>query len=268
MQRPGILLVGHGTRDPLGTSQFFELGEQLQLQAGEIPVQPCLLELQQPDISTGIANLVQQGVDYVRVVPLLLFSAGHAKSDIPAAVRAAANCYHHLSFDFARPLSRHPAILKLARERISEAMSAHSPCKERTGVLVVGRGSHDPCARSDMLLLSELLRHQIGMKLWQTCFYAMAKPSLEEGLDAISQDAAIQNIVVYPHLLFAGHLYQAIVQRTREYQSELKVRTGRKVEFLTTGYLGPTPDVALAIWSRLHQTGQSLFLSPEIAQIR
>lgn len=251
MQRPGILLVGHGTRDPLGTSQFFELSEQLQLQAGAIPVQPCLLELQQPDIFSGIANLVQQGVDHIRVAPLLLFSAGHAKSDIPNAVRDAASPYRDLTFDFARPLSRHPAILNLACERIGEVMSARSLHRESTGVLAVGRGSHDPCAKSDMLLLSELLRHRIGARHWQTCFYAMAKPSLQEGLDALTQNASLQHIVVYPHLLFAGHLYQAIIQQTQAYQSELKDRTGRQLEFVTTGYLGPTSEVATAIWSRL-----------------
>ena len=83
----GVLLVGHGTRDEVGTQQFFELSEKLQQHLPSMQVQPCLLEFQQPTIPEAWNRLVSQGVSEIRVAPLLLFAAGHAKQDIPDLVQ-------------------------------------------------------------------------------------------------------------------------------------------------------------------------------------
>src|SRR5258707_5141020 len=85
----GLLLVGHGTRDAAGLDEFAVVVERVRVAASE-PVEGCFLELARPTIGEGLARLVDRGVRRVTVVPVLLFAAGHAKRDIPAAVEEAA----------------------------------------------------------------------------------------------------------------------------------------------------------------------------------
>ena len=247
----GLLLVGHGTRDDEGTRQFFLLADVLGRHISPIPVQPCLLELQPPTIEEGWNLLANQGVQHVHVAPLLLFSAGHAKQDIPQAVSAAAAATPQISFDVGRPLSRHAAVICLANQRIKSLLSHCAP-DQATTIVTVGRGSYDPCARSDMFVLSEILRHNLNKDRAidqpidvVTGFYAMAEPRLPDVLDAICRTSGSKNVIVYAHLLFAGRLYQAIEQ-----QAQAAAEKFPDISISVCDYLGPDPLLAQAIWDR------------------
>jgi sirohydrochlorin cobaltochelatase len=259
----GLLLVGHGTRDPEGTRQFFELATVLGAIANPLPVQPCLLELQSPTIAEGWAKLAEAGVDHIHVCPLLLFSAGHAKQDIPDAIHQAAANTPTVTYDFARPLSRHDDVIQLAQTRIRGAIeelltikSSNSTRTSPVAVLMVGRGSHDPCARTDMFYLSEVVRHAMnrqtsltldtGKMRFETCFYAMAEPRLPYSLTQLASDTNIDRIIVYPHLLFEGHLNQAIHRQTAEVAATFPSK-----KFVVAKYLGPEPEIANAILGRM-----------------
>src|SRR5688500_8451642 len=87
MQALGYLLVGHGTRDAIGQAEFLQLAK-LVAERASVPVEPCFLELAQPTIEEGLQRLAQRGVQRVLIIPLLLFTAGHAKQDVPEAVAA------------------------------------------------------------------------------------------------------------------------------------------------------------------------------------
>ena len=50
VQDSGVLLIGHGTRDEVGTSQFFELAALLARRLDPLPVKSGLLEFQEPTI--------------------------------------------------------------------------------------------------------------------------------------------------------------------------------------------------------------------------
>jgi len=273
----GLLIVGHGTRDEQGNHQFFALIDQLResllgtFGRSEEPfsqqpqpllplVQPALLEFQQPDIPAAWRLLVDRGVERIDVVPLLLFAAGHAKSDIPEQIAAVAGQGRRVDWRITRPLSRHRLIVDLVCQRIAEVL----PVAERglgqpphpqqeVSLLMVGRGSHDPCARSDMLVLSEIVRHRFCLKAIETAFYAMADPRLEDTLESIAARGIPRVLVVYPHILFAGRLYDSIVQKVLHWGSrfpECSVRICR--------YLGPVEEVAGAIIDRVQNPSLGL----------
>src|SRR5262245_2658083 len=92
MSRPspatGVLLVGHGTRSAIGRRDFLLLTERIR-QRLTLPVEPAFLELAEPTIADAVARLVKSSIDRLTVAPQLLFAAGHAKQDVPAAVIAA-----------------------------------------------------------------------------------------------------------------------------------------------------------------------------------
>lgn len=242
----GILLVGHGTRDEAGTSQFFQLASLLTERLAPLAVTSALLEFQEPTVAQGWDTLVARGVHHVRAAPLLLFAAGHAKQDIPDLLRGCQQRTPGVQFDQARPISRHPAMVKLVVRRLLATLSRSDAPVHRTAVVMVGRGSHDPCAQADMRVLAEVAAYRVPAGCVTTAFYAMANPRVPVVLDELACSRQFDTIVVQPHLLFEGRLYQAILRQVDEAASR-----HQSIQWLVSDYLGPDPLVAEAIAGRV-----------------
>ena len=120
-----------------------------------------------------------------------------------------------------------------------------------TALVMVGRGSHDPCAQADMRVLTEIIGHRFVFRHVATAFYAMAQPRLPDVLDQIASLPDVSDVIVQPHLLFEGRLYHAIEEQVRAAS-----RSHRHVAFETSSYLGPVDLVAKSIIGRL-QSQQS-----------
>jgi sirohydrochlorin cobaltochelatase len=258
----GVLLIGHGTRDAIGTAEFFQLSDRLtERLAGSAIVRPCLLEFQQPTIAEAWCSLVNEGVCNVVAAPLLLFSAGHAKSDIPdeiAAAREKNPGSDHVAVSYSQPISRQSAMIDAVRSRLRETLSRGTATSGRTAIVMVGRGSRDVCASADMRVLSEVAvrgrdpltglsiadEFQIPSDGLRTTFYAMATPRLPETLAEIAESGLFQRVIVHPHLLFAGRLYDAIVEQVSQ-------AAGCGVEFYVSEYLGPSESIAAAVAARI-----------------
>lgn len=245
LNNAGILLIGHGTRNTVGTQQFFELEKHLSARVAPAPVAAGLLEFQSPTIPEAWNRLLHQGVTHIHVAPLLLFAAGHAKQDIPDILAECQATSPSVTFDQSRPLSRHAAIIGLAMQRLSTALTSCQNPPERTAVVMVGRGSHDPCAKADMRILSEIISRRSLVADVVTTFYAMTEPRLPDTLEAVATSGRFDTVLVQPHLLFEGKLNQAILDQTQAV-------AGRhpSLQWLTSGYLGPDPLLADAIAKR------------------
>jgi sirohydrochlorin cobaltochelatase len=243
-KRRGVLLVGHGTRDAIGTEQFFQLGALLEQALDPIPVVACLLEFQEPTIPQAWQKLVSAGIQHIHVAPLLLFAAGHAKQDIPDLVKECQAKTPGITFEQSGPLSRHAAIIDLLLKRIRATSESLDP--NSTALVMVGRGSHDPCAQADMRVLTELISRREMFASVTTAFYAMAQPRLPEILDQVASQAGVENVVVQPHLLFEGRLYQAIEKQVAEAAERFP-----HIVFHVADYLGPSDGVAQAIRDRV-----------------
>ncbi len=243
----GVMLVGHGTRDPLGTRQFFQLGERLSQTLAPLPVEPCLLEFQHPTIPDAWRSLVQRGVRHIHVAPLLLFAAGHAKQDIPNVLRDCQRQTPDVTFDQSRPISRGVELVQLVQKRIDATLSsAGLNATESTALVMVGRGNRDPCAQADMHVLTEVVAHRFGFGGAFTAFYAMARPALTDLLEHVAQSNRFTTIVVHPHLLFEGRLSAAIRR-----QVEQAAREHPQIGFHLGNYLGPEIEIARAIAGRI-----------------
>ncbi len=58
-QRPGLLLVGHGTRDPRGLAEFQTIARQVAELADGFLVEACYLELAEPSIAAAMRQLLR-----------------------------------------------------------------------------------------------------------------------------------------------------------------------------------------------------------------
>lgn len=210
----GLLLIGHGTRNPAGQAEMLELSARVAARRADVASQPCWLEFASPNIDDGVRNLIDRGVQQIVAMPLLLFAAGHVKQDIPAALSAAAERHPGLSIRLAGYLGCHPRVVALSALRFNEVLSGNEsvsvrPDRAETLLLLVGRGSRDPEANAEMAQFARLVFEQTQVGWCEVCFTAMAEPSLARGLDFVATTSYSQ-IVVQPHLLFRGELLERI----------------------------------------------------------
>ncbi len=238
----GILIVGHGTRDERGCAEFAELTGLVTALAPAVIVEGCFLELVEPDLIGGVQRALRRGARRLAVVPLLLVSAGHAKRDIPRLVAAAAARFPEAGIRQMPHLGSHAAITAPAQRRHEQALeSLPGLPSERTLLLVVGRGTKDEEANTGLCAFARQRGRETGAGWVETCFLAMAEPSLERALDILPQ-LALPRIVVELHLLFSGEL----LDRIRGMVDAARRRWPEQ-EFVVTERLGPDPSLARAI---------------------
>lgn len=238
----GLIVVGHGTRDDRGCAEFAELVNLVTGLAPRTTVEGCFLELVEPDLIGGVERAIRRGARRLAVVPLLLVSAGHAKRDIPRLVAAAAAQFPEATIEQRPHLGSHAAISELAQRRYEESLKNLPPRpNDQTLLVVVGRGTKDEGANAALGAFARQRAAQTGAGRHETCFLAMAEPSLERALGLLPQ-LALPRIVVEPHLLFQGEL----LDRIRGMVAAAAARWPAR-EFVVTDRLGPDSDLAEAI---------------------
>jgi sirohydrochlorin cobaltochelatase len=83
----GIVLFGHGARDPRWAEPFERLAAKLRAAHGAAgPVSMAFLELMEPDLVSAVASQVAQGCSAVTVVPVFFGQGGHVRRDLPAVL--------------------------------------------------------------------------------------------------------------------------------------------------------------------------------------
>ena len=239
-QLRGLLVVGHGTADPLGAAETHEITRRVAALIPGVPVELGFLEVIGPTIGESLQRLAERGCREVIAAPLLLFTAGHARRDVSQS--GAFGC--------------HPEIVALSRQRRCEALHALDPVPSGSTVLVmVGRGSSDPAAHAQLAEFaaatlepgSHAVRRDDACGRVEFGFVAAARPSVAEALAAaaLGGPAVVRRVVVQPHLLFRGHV---------EEQVEASIRQARaahpEVEWVQVRRLGAAERVARALVER------------------
>jgi sirohydrochlorin cobaltochelatase len=245
----GLLLVGHGSREAVGVREFLTTADLVAAAAAGVPLEPCFLEFAQPTIPEGFRRLMARGAKSVVVVPVLLFSAGHARRDIPAAVSQVAAEFRGIAVWQAPHLGCQDELVRLSHERYEEAIAADDmPRVEQTRLVLVGRGSLDAEATAEMHEFAALRSTLLPSTQVDVGFVAMAEPKFTDVLDAAAASDARQ-IVVQPHLLFGGILLDRIRDTVADY-----ARRHPRARWITAALLGPVPRVASAILTRAGET--------------
>jgi sirohydrochlorin ferrochelatase len=199
----------------------------------------------EPTIAQGVARLVEQGVRQITVQPLLLFAAEHARRDIPEQVAKAAESFPGLQWHQTPHLGCHLRLLELSELRYREAIATRAGVPDdQTLLLMVGRGSRDPQANSEMASFSRLRWEQRRLGRVETCYLAMTRPTLAEGLASAARHG-LPRIVVQPHLLFQGELLSQVAEETTSAAAEHPSR-----EWIIAAHLGPHPLLCQAITER------------------
>lgn len=257
-----ILVVGHGTRKAAGADQLRQLVQTMRQLEPEVALFESFLELAEPTIEQALERVKASGTTRVKVVPILLFEAGHARSDIPDAVAAAASRLGIEVVGQSHPLGTSQCILELSEQRYEEiALRGFSEgCPEQhcaragacggncelalsylgeIGLAMVGRGASDAAALEQMRTLTDMTYPRRHHVVWyETGFFTGGSPNVDELFD-LAAASSCDTIIVQPHLLFEGALMDQLRAKFRE-----RLERHAPQKWLLTRALGGDPGLA------------------------
>ena len=246
--RLGVLICGHGSRNRLAVEEFAQMVDALRPKLAPMPVEHGYLEFARPILRDGLESLRQQGVTRVLAIPAMLFAAGHAKNDIPSVLNKY-TAETGLPIDYGRELGVDRLMVAAAGARVRECLeSAPStvPLSE-TLLVVVGRGSSDPDANSNVAKVTRMLVEGFGFGWGETVYSGVTFPLVEPGLRQLVK-LGFGRIVVVPYFLFSGVLVSRIRQHTDRVAADHP-----EVDFLSAGYLGQHPLVVDTFKERVEE---------------
>jgi sirohydrochlorin cobaltochelatase len=244
---PAVLLIGHGTRRAAGVAEFHHLADQLR-QA--LPDRVCLagfLELVEPGVPEALETLRQQGFHRIIALPALLMAAGHVKNDIPVMLNAFQSEHPDVQIAFGADLGIHPNLLQVARERIESVEADFGPDynRQETLLIVIGRGSSDPDANSNISKITRILWEGMGFGWAETAYTAVTAPLMADALERTHR-LGFQRVIVFPYLLFTGRLIEQVSATVAAHQERHP-----EVQAVVAPYLNAHPLVVATFLERL-----------------
>ncbi len=258
-EKLGIMVCGHGSRNQNAAREFAVISQGLRARYPDLPVEYGYLEFCNPVLSAGLDSLKAQGVTRILAVPGMLFAAGHAKNDIPSVLNTWAAQNPGVTVNYGRELGIDLKMIRAAGDRIAEAVAAADAERGAVGLhdtllMVVGRGSSDPDANSNVSKVMRMLWEGMGFGWGETCYSGVTFPLVEPGLEHAAR-LGYKRIIVFPYFLFTG----VLVKRIYSYTDDVAAKHP-DIHFVKASYLNDHPLVLDAFEDRVQEilNGQAL----------
>jgi sirohydrochlorin cobaltochelatase len=223
-----LLGVAHGSRDE-GAQHVVDrlLSTAAALRPG-LRAAAAYVDNAAPSIAAALARLVADGVDDIAVVPLLLTSASHAKTDIAGSVQAGRLAHPGLRLRYGRPLGPHPALVTVLARRLAEAGAHDDP------VVLAAGGSLDPDANAQVAATARLLWEGRSFPSVDVAFASTTGPSVVEALERLRL-LGFRRAAVARYFLGPGRLPRSV---------ELAAGGVADLQVVVSAPLGVTDEIA------------------------
>jgi sirohydrochlorin cobaltochelatase len=212
MSGTGVLICGHGSRDGEAVREFELLAAALRPRFPQHDFATGYLEFASPNIREGLAALVARGARRIYAVPGMLFAASHVKNDLPWEMNSFIADNPGIDVRLGRDLAIDARLINAAAERIATVVPGD---RSDALLVVVGRGTNDPDANSNIAKIARMLWEGMGFGWAETAFSGVAQPRVDAALDRAAR-LGFRRIVVFPYFLFTGILVKRIYAATDE----------------------------------------------------
>ncbi|WP_109831189.1 sirohydrochlorin chelatase [Reichenbachiella versicolor] len=220
MTKKGILLCGHGSRTQSGTDAFKGLVALLKERYTDYEVDYGFLEFNHPVYEAAVERMYERGIREIYALPVILFAGSHAKNDIPYEMNTIQGYYEDLTIKMGKHLGVNTFLVDLAKKRILEREKELPEIDRKdTCLVVIGRGTTDPDANSDVHKLACMLGEGLGFGFTTVAYSGTAYPTVSESLNLIGKMEFKRTIAV-PFFFFTGILLQRVFKQIDEYNEQ------------------------------------------------
>jgi sirohydrochlorin cobaltochelatase len=239
----GVVLMGHGSRDPAGAEEFLALANAVAAAPPlkGMPVRPGWLEFageRVESIQQAFGRLAEGGARRIVAVPLILFAAGHGSEDMPGQVRLARQRYPSIDIRIADLIGIDDCLLACLAARARAATSGLPMVHpEQTAVLLVTSGSKSREANADVFKAARVLSDHVDTAFVEVAFLRLARPFLQDALQRCVLLGA-RRVVVLPLFLNTGLLARRVPRKLVWLRRQFP-----KVELIEVGHLGVDPSL-------------------------
>jgi sirohydrochlorin ferrochelatase len=242
-----ILYVCHGSRSPEGCEQAISFIKKCISNSKTEIQEYAFLELASPTIEEAFARCISRGATHIKVIPLLLLAAVHAKKDIPEVLSKVQEKYPDVTVQCGSPIGVHAEMIDIITERLFEK---NKQISDRACILLVGRGSSDPDVKRDLGQIAEMLQERMGSSTVKDCYLHGVGQKFTAALnEAVQLD--FDEIYIIPYLLFTGRLMTSMKKTI-----DRMAKTSAKKMFLCT-CLGYHPNIERILEERVLELDKS-----------
>ena len=209
--KEGILLCGHGSRRAAAVTSFKRLVTVLKERYDDkYEVDYGFIEFNHPTYEAAVERMYLNGVRKIYALPVILFAGSHAKNDIPFELNTLQTYHDDLTISMAKHIGVSSFLLDLSVKRIKETEAKLPPVdKKDTCLIVVGRGTTDPDANSDVAKLMNMLWEGLGFGFATVGYSGTAYPNIKESLELVNK-LGFKRTIVIPFFFFTGVLLERI----------------------------------------------------------
>ncbi len=195
-----LVLTAHGSADPRSSANAHAIAGHLRRLLPDTAVQVAFCEQNTPNLIDVLADAAAGSV----VVPLLLASAYHARTDIPALIADSG-----AEVIQADVLGDDPRLLQVMRERLS-ALGV-SRFDSELGVVFTSVGSSHPAANARTAALAQTLFEGTRWAGVQVAFATGQTPTPADAVELLRARGA-QRLVIAPWFLAHGRITDRVAE--------------------------------------------------------
>ncbi len=116
----GVIVFAHGSRDPLWRSPVEAIAQAIGAADPAVHTGCAYLELCEPDLPSAAAELVAQGVQHIRALPLFFGMGKHARDDLPLLMQQLQAQHPHVVFERMATVGEDPRLTALLAQMALE----------------------------------------------------------------------------------------------------------------------------------------------------
>lgn len=209
--KKALLIVDRGSREPDVRLELKDICAIAKRKAKYDYTNYCFLEVVPPFIEEGIRKCVDNGADFITIVPYFLYPGLKLKDSVKQSAKICQ--IKNLRMVITKPLSYHTTITDVVIDRIHQLKSeqeiqfSNSECD----ILLIGHGSSDKSARHAFTYTVNTLKP--FYRNVNFCFLELDKPDIEEGIKNIILQNDPKIILLVPYFLHKGtHIKHDVIK--------------------------------------------------------